>query len=115
MKYRIIERRGCAADLRCLKERRERWGAEDQRTIRQAVESAAEAAQERRRHWEDEYQHAVEAWYARELQASERLCDEVEADAHQSLSDARTRLTQNGDKLRDKWSPEDHSLTAQGK
>ncbi len=98
-----------------VKERRERWGAEDERTIRQAVDSAAEAAQERRRHWEEEYQHAVEAWYARELQASERLCDELEGDGHQSLSDARTRVAQQGEQLRGGWNPDDHPLVARGK
>jgi hypothetical protein len=98
-----------------VKERRERWGAEDQRTIRQAVDSAAEAAQERRRNWEDEYQHAVEAWYARELQASERLCDELEAEGHQTLTDARTRVTQHGEQLRNGWNPDEHPLTARSK
>jgi len=98
-----------------VKERRERWGAEDQRSIRQAVDSAAEAAQERRRHWEDEYQHAVEAWYARELQESERLCDELEAEVHQSLNDVRTRVTQHGEQLRARWDPADHPLAARSK
>jgi transketolase len=95
-----------------VKDRRERWGAEDERTIRQAVDSAAEAAKERRRQWEDEYQHAVETWYARELQASERLCDELETEVQQSMSDARTRIAEHGGQLRDQWDPDDHSISA---
>ena len=62
-----------------VQERRERWAAEDQRTIREAVDSAAQAARERRQRWEPEYQAAVETWHARELQASQRLSDELES------------------------------------
>jgi hypothetical protein len=98
-----------------VKERRERWAAEDERTIRLAVESAAVAAQERRQSWDAEYQEAVGAWYARELQASERLCDELEAEAVQSLSDARTRVARDGEQLRDQWDPANHELTTQSR
>jgi hypothetical protein len=73
--------------------------------MREAQASAAQAADERRRRWEAEYQDAIETWYARELQDSVRLCDQLEAEFHQTLSDAHARAAQHGQQLRDQWDP----------
>jgi hypothetical protein len=83
--------------------------AEDHRTVREAEEQDALAAQERRQRWETEYRRAVEACYLRGFRELQALRDDLEAEFQQEHGDALTSAAKQGQQLRDKWHADEES------